>query len=582
MANLSPSYFGMNDSPKPQVTTKNGEIQGIVETVQGQPVNLFLGIPFADPPVGSLRFMKPQPVSNWTGIRNTTAYGAVCMQEEMLISHGTQMSEDCLTLNVFVPGTLSNTTRKAVMVWIHGGGFMNGGTNVYHFHEFAIQGDVIVVSVNYRLGAFGFLSTGDVNAPGNAGLWDQIEGLKWVRDNIENFGGDPNNVTIFGESAGGSCISQLAMTLAARGLFRRFISMSGTALTESAWVKDGADIATKVGQNLGCNAEASEKANLAACLRDANATALLKASAREVFPRHVTTPFGPVVDGDMFPLTVLEMLKDSNSDVVRNFLSLDYMGGFTNSDAGVYLLVLPFNTTLGVQPSYMRDTLIPQFAAEVSSYHQDEIARRLRGLYYDASADMAETGRLMVNYYTDTLFAVPTVGFLRYHLMAPGGSTYLFYFTKEPSFPHLVPVPAWFEGANHGDDLLFMLGLEVDVLINNINFTEAEKNISRAFMTYFANFAKTGNPNTPDAVPSPWPSYTHADEAYLDIGDVILNETDVIPERIDLWLDTVPAIIAKPTTSAPPTTPVASDGNLDLISTILVALILLNTLIPFP
>ncbi|XP_013393137.1 carboxylesterase 1D [Lingula anatina] len=564
---------------QPQVTTKNGVIQGLVKTVAGHSVNQFLGIPFAEPPVGALRFMKPQPPSNWTGVKQTTAFGAACMQNTtdrtVFIPYNVQLSEDCLTLNVFVPGTVSNTNRKAVMVWIHGGAFTIGGTSIYLFNEFVVQTDVIVVSVNYRLGPFGFLTTGDVNAPGNAGLWDLIEGLKWVQDNIENFGGNPKNVTIFGESAGGCIVSQLAMTVASRDLFHRFISMSGTALSDWAWVRDGPQVATKVGQSLGCNAAASEKAKLVACLRATNATSLLRASDQSMFPGRNSYPFGPVVDGDMFPLPVVEMLKDINSTVMKNFFSLDYMGGFTDSDGGVNHFFPTINITFGVPPTYMRDTLIPQFAAGASVYHKDEIAQKLREVYYDANADMERTGRLMVNLYTDTLFSVPTVGFLRSHLLAPGGSTFLYYFTKEPSFPHLLPVPDWFKGVNHGDDIAFMLGPDSAAQFNS-NLTGIEGNTSRAFMTYLANFAKTGNPNIPDTVPSPWPEYTYTREEYLDIGDVIINKTDVIPRRINLWLDTIPAILARPTTSAPSTTPVASEGSLVQLSTMLAILIMLN------
>ncbi|XP_013408837.1 liver carboxylesterase 1-like [Lingula anatina] len=559
---------------QPQVTTKNGVIEGFGTTVEGQSVNLFLGIPFAEPPVGALRFMKPQPPSNWTGVKQTIAFGAACMQTATDPSpYGDQLSEDCLTLNVFVPGAVSSTNRKAVMVWIYGGAYTTGGTSLYIFNEFAAQNDVIVVSVNYRVGPFGFLTTGNADAPGNAGLWDQIEGLKWVQDNIRNFGGDPNNVTIFGESAGGGSVSQLAMTVASRGLFQRFISMSGTALSDWAWVKDGPDVATKIGQHLGCNAAAS----LVDCLRAANATALLRASDQSLFPGRLASLFAPVVDGDMFPRSVEEMLQDPNSTALTHFLSLDYMGGFTDSDGGVNLPFSPINITLGVPPTYMRDSFIPYFAAQTSAYHRDEIAEKLREVYYDANANMAETGRLMVNLYTDTMFSVPTVGFLRSHLMASGGSTYLYYFTKEPSFPHLLPVPAWFKGVNHGDELAFLLGPASASLLN-VTFTELEKNVSRAFMTYYANFAKTGNPNTPDTVPSPWPQYSYTREEYLDIGDVIVNKTDVIPRRIDLWLDTIPAILARSTTSAPSTTPVASKGVQVQSSAVLAILVMFYVL----
>ncbi|XP_013415555.1 acetylcholinesterase-like [Lingula anatina] len=336
------------------------------------------------------------------------------------------------------------------------------------------------------------------------------------------------------------------MTVASMGLFHRFISMSGTALTDGTWVKDGPDVATKVGQNLGCNTAAS----LVVCLRAANATALLKASDQSMCPGRYSALFAPVVDGDMFPRSLEEMLKDPNSTALRHFLSLDYMGGFTDSDGGVNLLFPPTNITLGVPPSFMKDTSLPQFASRTSAYHKDEIAQKLREVYYIANTSMKSSY---------------------------GGSTYLYYFTKEPSFPHLLLVPEWFKGVNHGDEVVFMLGPDGTALFNG-TFTELEKNVPRAFMIYFANFAKTGNPYNPDTVPSPWPQYTYTREEYLDIGDVIVNKSDVIPRRIDLWLDTIPEILARSTSSAPSTTPVASEGVQVHFSAIFAILVMFNVL----
>ncbi|XP_013397404.1 fatty acyl-CoA hydrolase precursor, medium chain [Lingula anatina] len=541
-----------------QISTRNGPIQGHALTIQGKTLNRFLGVPYAKPPLGDLRFKKPQPVENWTGVKNTTVFGDSCMQlvtPEFPLPK--KISEDCLTLNLFVPGDIHINNSKAVMVYIHGGGYNTGETDILIFDTFALQGDVIVVTVNYRLGPFGFLTTGDVNAPGNAGLWDQIEGLKWVRDNIENFGGDPNRVTIFGESAGGGSVSQLATTLAARGLFHRFISMSGTAVSDWAFVDGSADIATKMANILGCNSSKSDTAKLVACLRGVDKARLLNASLQ--VPAYSTgLTFAPVVDGDMFRQPVTESLQNPDSELVRHFRSLDYMGGFLNSDGGGMLLGMAFNYSQGIEPHLLRDELIPNIAKTISTYFESEVAQAIQRVYFSsASEDLGANARGFVNLQTDTAFAVSTVKFLSHHLSSSNGtgSSYLYYFTKEPSFGHLIPMPAWFQGANHADDVAFMLHGQLDLSgLINITLTEAEREFCTNLVNYWTNFAKSGNPNKPVHVPTAWEQYTATGKHYLDLGDTIASKTDVIPQRMKLWLTTIPQILSRGTTPSPTTT----------------------------
>lgn len=214
------------------VETKYGKIQG----TQKDEVLVWKGIPFARPPLGSLRFRAPQLPEAWTGVREATQFGAISPQASDG-SFGTlpgPMSEDCLTLNIWSPGT--DNARRPVMVWIHGGSFVtgSGSTPWYNGTSFATQGDVVVVTINYRLGALGFLYLAEYAGEeyvtsGNNGLLDQIAALTWVRENITAFGGDPDNVTIFGESAGAMSIGALLAMPAAHGLFKRAILQSGAA-----------------------------------------------------------------------------------------------------------------------------------------------------------------------------------------------------------------------------------------------------------------------------------------------------------------------------------------------------------------
>ena len=230
------------------VRTGSGPIQGKKYTKDGKEQFEFLGIPYAEPPVGKLRFKPPVPVSPWTNVYEAFSDGATCMQqaspfeEEALTDEGRDedhagfadlfenISEDCLTLNIFTNSMGSfNKPPQAVMVWIHGGGFTLGSKDIYRMDNL-VQEDVVLVAMNYRLGALGFLSFGNDLVSGNMGLRDQHLAIQWVRANIHLFGGDPDKITIFGESAGGGAVHSQVLSPANRGLLAGAIAQSGNSL----------------------------------------------------------------------------------------------------------------------------------------------------------------------------------------------------------------------------------------------------------------------------------------------------------------------------------------------------------------
>src|SRR6185295_11828554 len=214
-------------------------VQGKLAGVARDGVLRFNGIPFATPPVGRLRWRLPEPAQPWAGVRDASRFGNIAPQVESAsgaVLGGTPgtRSEDCLYLNIQTPGC--DDAKRAVMVWIHGGGFNTGAGSVgtYNGKYLVPRGDIVLVTVNYRLGAFGFLNLcdathGKLPGTGAEGLADQIAALAWVRDNISAFGGDPANVTIFGESAGGMSVGALLAAPGARGLFRKAIAQSGAS-----------------------------------------------------------------------------------------------------------------------------------------------------------------------------------------------------------------------------------------------------------------------------------------------------------------------------------------------------------------
>jgi para-nitrobenzyl esterase len=230
----------MNDMKETVVKISGGKIEGGHE----DGLFIFRGVPYAAPPLGELRWLPPQPVKPWEGVRQAKTVGAMAPQNPLLETgidalkiEGPQ-DEDCLSLNIFTPGL--DNARRPVMVWIHGGAFIIGAGSQSIFMEgtLAKRGDVVFVSINYRLGALGFINLkeatgGKIPATGNEGLLDQVAALEWVHDNIASFGGDPDNVTLFGESAGAMSIGCLMAMPSARGKFQKAILESGAANTVS-------------------------------------------------------------------------------------------------------------------------------------------------------------------------------------------------------------------------------------------------------------------------------------------------------------------------------------------------------------
>ncbi|KAM6961338.1 cocaine esterase [Aplochiton taeniatus] len=247
-----------SEQPKtgPVVQTKQGSLRGEYVSVKGKETVLqaYLGIPFAKPPVGPLRLASPQPADGWEGVRDATRQPHMCPQDRELLIHLISqyaslvvdipdVSEDCLYLNIYTPAKPGQDAKLPVMVWIHGGALISGSASILDGSVLAAYQDVVVVQIQYRLGLLGFLSTGDQHISGNMGLLDQVEALRWVNKNIQNFGGDPNSVTVFGESAGGISVSLLLLSPLSNGLVHRAIAESGTAAMDLLLIHDPLPIA---------------------------------------------------------------------------------------------------------------------------------------------------------------------------------------------------------------------------------------------------------------------------------------------------------------------------------------------------
>ncbi|MEZ5072485.1 MAG: carboxylesterase family protein [Bacteroidales bacterium] len=443
---------------------------GLVKGVEEEGLTVYKGIPYAAPPVGFLRWAPPQPVTPWDTLLLANEFAPACPQvvfpdaASMDNSVGPQ-SEDCLYLNIWTPAK-GSTEKLPVMVWIHGGGFAIGGTRIsnYSGEKLARKG-VVVVSLSYRLGAFGFLAhpeltrESDAGASGNYGLLDQLAGLKWVQNNIAAFGGDPENVTIFGESAGGISVSMLCGSPLAKGLFHRAISQSGGSFEP---VLDQGD------QGMATLARAEKQGLDFATRMGAHTLADLRA-----------LPIGTIVNdpssnmGGFWPICDRYVITDDQYKLYSEgrYNDVDVLIG-TNSNEGAMFV-------FGVNQSILQEMLQQSFGP---------LASRAEEVFPATNDSIAlQSAR---NIFRDQMFAWPTWTWARLQSRTGKSNVFVYYFDqREPAMNQGIPTI----GASHSDEINYVFG-HVDQNFN-YQYTESDRELSSLLMDYWVNFASTGDPN---------------------------------------------------------------------------------------
>lgn len=461
--------------------TRSGRIEGVA--ADGQLV--FKGIPFAAPPVDELRWAPPQREAHWDGVRSAHTYGPINTQADMMLetlmgAGASPKSEDCLTLNVWTP---SLEGARPVMVWIHGGAFQfgSGSTAWYDGARFVANGDVVVVTINYRLGPLGFLHLSDLfgdefAGSGNAGLLDQVAALEWVAENIANFGGDPSNVTIFGESAGSASVSTLMGTPAAKPgtLFHRVIAQSGAA----SWSLTREDATEKTQRILDVLGVA---AGDVAALRAVDADALIQAAATLGLETDGgSLPFAPVIDD--------VVLRQSPLDAVR-----------AGSARGVALL-----TGTNLDEMTLFNLIDPALANMDEAGLVDRLARRFpddaHALYKQYREERPDTSLqdLWTVMSSDVVFRIPAIRLVEAHL--PHGPSHMYLFTwPTPVFGgalkscHALEIPFVFDNLHQPGATMF------------VGEGEERQSIAHRMHHSWIRFAHGGDPNHGD-VPD-WPAY---------------------------------------------------------------------------
>jgi para-nitrobenzyl esterase len=499
--------------PEPlQIKTDKGTVQGAL--TNNQQVRTFKGIPFAAPPVGKLRWQPPQPAAKWKGIRPATDFGSHCIQSAGypdMVFHDPSPSEDCLTLNVWTPAG-AKPGSLPVMVWIYGGGFVSGSTSENRQDgQFLAKRNVVVVSMNYRLGIFGFMALPELtaespnHASGNYGLLDQLAALQWVKANIAAFGGDPNNVTIFGESAGSFAVSAQMASPLARGLFTKAIGESGGALYSSGLGFPSRESLEK--RNTAFVQTVFNTSSLAE-LRKLSTEDILKAATAKTTPP--PPRFGPDVDGYFLPASV------PNIYAAGKQAHVPLLAGWNADESRGTVLLAKTQPTAS------------SFAATAQTEFGDDAPKFLA--VYPSSTD-AEAVLSAGDFASDRFIAYSTWRWMEVHVATGGSPVYRYRLDLgNPGDKNHVALL----GAFHSDDIEYVFGT-LDSRPEAV-WRPEDRKLSDQMGAYWTNFARTGDPSGPN-LPQ-WPVYKPEDWQVMHLDATSEAKPDTQRNRY-LFLDQV-------------------------------------------
>ncbi|KAK7485772.1 hypothetical protein BaRGS_00022953, partial [Batillaria attramentaria] len=564
---------------------------------------VFKGIPFAKPPVGELRWKLPEPFGNVDSVYNATRYKAACPQVTYYLT-----SEDCLYLDLYLPGgtkglyynrsqalgadadsqsQVSGDELLPVMIWVHGGAYTNGYSAQYPGVKITTEQNVIVAVIQYRLSYLGFLSSGDDALPGNYGLWDQRLAMMWVKDNIRGFGGDPTKVTISGESAGASSVSQHSISRQSSGIFQNVVMMSGAPGASWSHSKNPEAAFVAFANVTGCGGPGhTTTKERVSCLRNKPLAELAEAATLSQRILQNVNPFLPVVDGHFFTDTVENLLKDEDYLTSIGFSEYKFLNGVVNNEgaimASVMAALIPSLLATKAVSTNLLDNIILDYIVESQLDDYSADVKDVVNFHYFYPRDAATSSSIPINKvwdaFTDTMFVVPAVKFARRYSenSAPSSSnfqspaTYMYLFDWYPS----LTAGTAFEGVYHGMDVYYLFGF-IDAAKSvygvyelNGTFELADNQISRLFGDMIGAFVRTGDPNSrlPDEVKGKFRPYDATNETYLRITLPPSVENHMYAKRVSLWTDLVPRLHSRwlqehstPTPTTPETTTAKTD-----------------------
>nr|XP_016942030.1 venom carboxylesterase-6 [Drosophila suzukii] len=530
-------------------------------THNGRHMRAFMGVPYAEPPLGDLRFRAPVAKGFWEGERLAIKDAPICLQRDPfrrdMIIEG---SEDCLYINVYTPERPRINGSLPVMVWFHGGGWQCGsGISSFYGPDFLLDHDIVLISANFRLGPLGFLSTETLDCPGNNGLKDQLEVLRWVRENIASFGGDPNSVTVFGESAGGASVTYHMLSEKSRGLLHRGIAQSGTYF--NPWAQPAhkgvaAGRATKLAELVGCGS-AGEWPEKLECLRQKPAEDIV-ASLYDMFVWDFDPmiPFPPVIEPeheDAF-LTVppRQALKPHG-------LALPLLVGAT-AEEGL------LKTAALINLPHLLDEFKSQFDQVLPvvlnyDHHEDSvrqmITQRIESFYFKAGHDYDKVNHQnLTDLISDGWFVAGIDEYLRLRVSQEGvAPTYVYLFDHKgaASFTEIFKGGRnEFYGTCHAEELQYLFPIGRELFVSAVP-TQKDLELRELMLHLWVSFAETGNPNPKNSsfhLPNWSPASSYPVE-YARLGTKIEDSTSIfqlenelMQQRADFWRDLQPHLPA--------------------------------------
>ncbi|XP_012254120.2 esterase FE4-like [Athalia rosae] len=495
----------------PVVRVKEGLLRGATaETITGAPYIFFKGIPYAAPPVGKLRFAEPSPPQPWTGLRDALEHGPSCPQHDLHNVPVVGCNEDCLYLNV---ATTSLKGSRPVMVFIHGGAFIGGHANFEVFGpDYLMETGVVFVSMNYRVGVLGFLQLNDPVVPGNMGLKDQLAALKWVKENISQFGGDPGNITIFGASAGGASVHYQVLSPLSKGLFHKAIAQSGTALDHWTSVPDTAEALRRYMAAFG--KETSDPREIVEFLRSIPAEELVRVQHDIVSPedrRWLQYPFLPSIDDK----SEKPFMPKSPKELVLEGTDVPLMLGYTSHEG--ILFVIGLQNTLSTMFDKNSKLRLPDGLVANDHPKRNAVGDEMMKFYFGDKPITEESVQNWIQACGDIsfVFGALKVAEIQQKKMVPC-YLYKLSFDAEKSFGKFI-FKSSYTGTAHGDDHPYLFYMKITGDYLRYKPGSQEQIVSDRMIRMWTDFAKTGNP-TPridDLIKVEWLPVSRTTKHYL-------------------------------------------------------------------
>ncbi|XP_013141629.1 PREDICTED: cholinesterase 1-like [Papilio polytes] len=531
-----------------RVRINDGVLEGeVTNNEYGRKIFRFKGIPYAQPPIGDLRFKAPQPVIPWSGVRDAKKLGNECYQYNVFSRSVNLGSEDCLYLNVFSP-KLNPTEPMPVMVFIHGGGFTGGsGSDEVYGPNYLIRHDVILVTFNYRLEVLGFLCLDTEDVPGNAGMKDQVAALRWVQKNISNFGGDPDNVTIFGESAGGGSVCFHLLSPMSKGLFKRAIPQSGLAITHWATGFMVKERSLQLARELGCNSK--DDRVICQFLKAQPIEALVKKhvtmSYAESNKEALIVPFNIVVEKQFGNNE--RFMVDEAIEILRNsgiHEGVDVMEGFTE-DEGVLFLGCGYSVyKMFDQANKYPEFFVPRsIAIHCPLIDQIKIGKMIKNFYFKDEDVSMENVYYLQKYFGTENFKYPTISFQKHCAKRGKNRVFLYKFTCKSEFnvfKHVMGVEDIVLRdkalVSHADDLPYIFHIKMLADLNpKLDVNSRVFKMIDQVTKLWTNFAKYGNPTPDESLGVVWQPYTLEGQEYLDIGENLVLGSSPDKDELEFW-----------------------------------------------